>query len=286
MKEIENIFKNLWGNLLSMSPLDWVDIILVALLIYSVINLIRTTSTARIAKAIIIVVLLNFVTEVLNLHTANYIMSKVLEIGIVALVIVFQPELRRMLEKVGSRSLKELAGGGVNTTNTEDTIKETVEACRAMSKEHVGALIVMERSNSLDQICKTGTTIDATVSQELIRNIFFPKASLHDGAMIIRKDRIVSASCVLPLSENRQLSTELGTRHRAAVGMSESSDAFVIVVSEETGTISVADGGMLKRYLAPETLEKMLRSNFTENQKNKGIFSKIMNRRKGGNDDA
>ena len=104
--------------------------------------------------------------------------------------------------------------------------------------------------------------------------------------MIIREDRIVSASCVLPLSENRQLSTELGTRHRAAVGMSESSDAFVIVVSEETGTISVADGGMLKRYLAPETLEKMLRSNFTENQKNKGIFSKIMNRRKGGNDDA
>lgn len=286
MKEIENIFKNLWDKLSTMSPLDCIDILLVALLIYSLIMLIRTTSAARIAKAIIIVVLINFLTEILNLNTANYIVSRVLEIGILALVIVFQPELRRMLEKVGGRSFKEFVGKGSSAFNEEDTIHQTVEACRIMSKERVGSLIVLERDNSLEQICKTGTNIDAAVSQELIRNIFFPKAALHDGAMIIRKDRIVCAGCVLPLSENHQMSTDLGTRHRAGVGMSETSDGFVIIVSEETGTISVADGGMLKRHLAPETLEKMLRNEFTESEKRKGLLQKIRSYRKGGSDDA
>lgn len=286
MKEIENFFNSLGKTLPTITLIDVIDILLVALLIYSVINLIRTTSAARIAKAIIIVILITFLTEILNLHTANYVMSNVLEIGIVALVIVFQPELRRMLEKLGGRSFKELVGRGTVAADAEDMIKQTVEACRIMSQERVGALIVMERDNSLEQICKSGTTVDAVVSQELIRNIFFPKASLHDGAIVISGDRILSAGCVLPLSENRQLSTDLGTRHRAGVGISEISDALVIIVSEETGTISVADGGMLKRHLAAETLEKMLRNEFAENEQNKGLFSKIRNYRKGGNDDA
>lgn len=286
MKEIENFFNSLGKTLPTITLIDVIDILLVALLIYSVINLIRTTSAARIAKAIIIVILITFLTEILNLHTANYVMSNVLEIGIVALVIVFQPELRRMLEKLGGRSFKELVGRGTVAADAEDMIKQTVEACRIMSQERVGALIVMERDNSLEQICKSGTTVDAVVSQELIRNIFFPKASLHDGAIVISGDRILSAGCVLPLSENRQLSTDLGTRHRAGVGMSEISDALVIIVSEETGTISVADGGMLKRHLAAETLEKMLRNEFAENEQNKGLFSKIRNYRKGGNNDA
>lgn len=286
MKEIENFFNSLGKTLPTITLIDVIDILLVALLICSVINLIRTTSAARIAKAIIIVILITFLTEILNLHTANYVMSNVLEIGIVALVIVFQPELRRMLEKLGGRSFKELVGRGTVAADAEDMIKQTVEACRIMSQERVGALIVMERDNSLEQICKSGTTVDAVVSQELIRNIFFPKASLHDGAIVISGDRILSAGCVLPLSENRQLSTDLGTRHRAGVGMSEISDALVIIVSEETGTISVADGGMLKRHLAAETLEKMLRNEFAENEQNKGLFSKIRNYRKGGNDDA
>lgn len=286
MKEIENFFNSLGKTLPTITLIDVIDILLVALLIYSVINLIRTTSAARIAKAIIFVILITFLTEILNLHTANYVMSKVLEIGIVALVIVFQPELRRMLEKLGGRSFKELVGRGTVSANAEDMIKQTVDACRMMSQERVGALIVLERDNSLEQICKTGTTIDAVVSQELIRNIFFPKAALHDGALVISGDRILSAGCVLPLSENRQLSTDLGTRHRAGVGMSEISDAFVIIVSEETGTISVADGGMLKRHLAAETLEKMMRNEFAENDQNKGLLSKIRNHRKGGGSDA
>ncbi len=286
MKEIENFFNSLGKTLPTITLIDVIDILLVTLLIYSVINLIRTTSAARIAKAIILVILITFLTEILNLHTANYVMSRVLEIGIVALVIVFQPELRRMLEKLGGRSFKELVGRGTIAANSEDMIKQTVEACRVMSQERCGALIVLERDNSLEQICKTGTTVDAVVSQELIRNIFFPKASLHDGALIISGDRILSAGCVLPLSENRQLSTDLGTRHRAGVGLSETSDAFVIIVSEETGTISVADGGMLKRHLAPETLEKMMRNEFAEVDQSKGLLSKIRNYRKGGSDDA
>lgn len=286
MKEIENFFNSLGKTLPTITITDIIDILLVALLIYSVINLIRTTSAARIAKAIIILLLITFLTQILNLHTANYVMSRVLEIGIVALVIVFQPELRRMLEKVGGRSFKELIGHSTTSEDMEDTIHQTVEACRLMSQEKVGALIVFERDNSLEQICKTGTMVDAAVSQELIRNIFFPKASLHDGAMIIRNDRIEAAGCVLPLSENRQLSTDLGTRHRAGVGMSESSDAFVVIVSEETGTISVADGGMLKRHLAPETLEKMLKNEFSDTEKSKGLISKIRRRSKGGDDSA
>lgn len=286
MKEIESIFKNLWENLASISVTDAIDILLVAFLIYSLIIVIRKTSAYRIAKAIFIVLIINFLTEVLNLHTANYIMSRVLEIGIVALVIVFQPELRRMLEKVGGRSFKELVGKSSAFANDDDTIHQTVEACRAMSAERVGALIVLERDNSLEQICKSGTTVDAAVSQELIRNIFFPKAALHDGAMVIHNDRIAAAGCVLPLSENRQLSTDLGTRHRAGVGMSETTDAFVIIVSEETGTISVADHGMLKRHLAPETLEKILRTEFSDTEQKKGILQKIKDYRKGGNDDA
>lgn len=287
MKEIENFFNSLGKTLPTITITDVIDILLVALLIYSVINLIRTTSAARIAKAIIILLLITFLTEVLNLHTANYVMSRVLELGVVALVIVFQPELRRMLEKVGGSSFKELVGHGTTPDNMEDTITQTVEACKMLSQEKTGALIVFERDNSLEQICKTGTRVDASVSQELIRNIFFPKASLHDGALVIRNDRIEAAGCVLPLSENRQLSTDLGTRHRAGVGMSETSDAFVVIVSEETGTISVADGGMLKRHLAPETLEKMLKNEFIDNDKSgKSLLSKIRSRGKGGDDDA
>ena len=140
----------------------------------------------------------------------------------------------------------------------EQAIAQTVSACASMSKERVGALIVFERSLPLDEYFKSGTKIDAEVSAELIRNIFFPKASLHDGAMIVRDNRIAAAGCVLPLTNNTNLSSDLGTRHRAGIGMSEATDAVVVVVSEETGAISVAVGGMLKRHLAPQTLERLL----------------------------
>lgn len=287
MKEIQELFTNIKSTFPTISVTDILDILLVTFLIYQVINLIRSTSANRIARAIIFLLALTLVTDLLNLHTLNYLLNKVLELGIVALVIVFQPELRRFLERIGGRSVKGLIG--INTANQFDqiaeAIDETVLACDSMSKERVGALIVYERSNSLELIANTGTKVDASVSQELIRNIFFPKASLHDGAMIIHDGRIEAAGCVLPLSENRNLSTDLGTRHRAGVGMSEASDAVVIIVSEETGSISVAVNGMLKRHLAMETLRKLLIQEMLGTEKKNSVLDKIKGHKKGGGKD-
>ena len=163
-----------------------------------------------------------------------------------------------MLDRLGSVKLRSFFGISKPVQEMEAVITQTVMACEVMSRERVGALIVFAREQRLEEYFKTGTQIDGQVSEQLIRNIFFPKASLHDGAMIIRDSRVAAAGCVLPLSDSNRLSADLGTRHRAGVGMSEVSDAVVVIVSEETGTISVAVGGMLKRHLAPQTLERLL----------------------------
>ena len=291
MKEIQEFFYNLKSAIPTVSLADIFDILLVAVLLFYVINMIRSTSANRIAKAIIFLLVATLVTELLNLNAMNYLLDRVLQLGFVALIIVFQPELRRMLERVGSRGsvkgLMSLAGAQTQKDSVE-AIEQVVQACGAMSQEKVGALIVFERNNSLEQIAATGTMVDAAVSQELIRNIFFPKASLHDGAMIINNSRIAAAGCVLPLSDNRSLSTDLGTRHRAGVGISENCDAVVVIVSEETGAISVAIGGMLKRHLASQTLQKLLIQELIGEEKNRGVMDIIKgkNRKKGGDDNA
>ncbi len=291
MKEIQEFFYNLKSAIPTVSLADIFDILLVAVLLFYVINMIRSTSANRIAKAIIFLLVATLVTELLNLNAMNYLLDRVLQLGFVALIIVFQPELRRMLERVGSRGsvkgLMSLAGAQTQKDSVE-AIEQVVQACGAMSQEKVGALIVFERNNSLEQIASTGTMVDAAVSQELIRNIFFPKASLHDGAMIINNSRIAAAGCVLPLSDNRSLSTDLGTRHRAGVGISENCDAVVVIVSEETGAISVAIGGMLKRHLASQTLQKLLVQELIGEEKNRGVLDIIKgkNRKKGGDDNA
>lgn len=291
MKEIQEFFYNLKSAIPTVSLADIFDILLVAVLLFYVINMIRSTSANRIAKAIIFLLVATLVTELLNLNAMNYLLDRVLQLGFVALIIVFQPELRRMLERVGSRGsvkgLMSLAGAQTQKDSVE-AIEQVVQACGAMSQEKVGALIVFERNNSLEQIASTGTMVDAAVSQELIRNIFFPKASLHDGAMIINNSRIAAAGCVLPLSDNRSLSTDLGTRHRAGVGISENCDAVVVIISEETGAISVAIGGMLKRHLASQTLQKLLVQELIGEEKNRGVLDIIKgkNRKKGGDDNA
>lgn len=236
---------------------DIIDILLVTFLFYKLITVIRSTRASRIAKAIVLFLLLTWVTNIARLNTMYFILSRILELGFIALLIMFQPELRRLLERLGSRSIRELVAAE-EERSVDHAIRAVVTACESMSKSRTGALIVFERKILLDDYFKTGTVLDAAVSDELLRNIFFPKASLHDGAVIIRADRIAAAGCVLPLSENQHLSSDLGTRHRAGIGMSEASDAVVVVVSEETGTISVATGGMLKRHLAARTLERLL----------------------------
>jgi len=237
---------------------DYLDIILVAFLIYKILPLLRTPSTMRIARAVLVVIVIAGVTEALHLYTLSYILGQFLAIGLLAVVVLFQPELRRMLDRLGSVRLRSLFGISKPVQEMDGVIAQTVHACEVMSRERVGALIVFAREARLEEYMRTGTVIDGQVSEQLIRNIFFPLASLHDGAMIIRDGRIAAAGCVLPLSDSNRLSADLGTRHRAGVGMSESSDAVVVIVSEETGTISVAVGGMLKRHLAPQTLEKLL----------------------------
>ena len=237
---------------------DYLDILVVTFIIYRLLPLIRTPSTMRVARAVIVVVVIAAMTDVMHLYTLSFLINQFLSIGLLALVVLFQPELRRMLDHLGSVRLGALFGGVKPVAEMDMVISQTVAACDCMSREKVGALIVFTREASLDDYVKTGTTIDGRVSEQLIRNIFFPKASLHDGAMIIREGKIKAAGCVLPLSTSDRLAADLGTRHRAGVGMSENSDAVVVIVSEETGTISVAMGGMLKRHLAPKTLEKLL----------------------------
>ena len=250
--------QNLIKQLQNMHWSDYLDIILVAYLLYLAMTMIRSTSAVRIAKVVIAVLVITWVTELLNLYTLTFILDQVVQVGMIALVVLFQPELRRMMDQLGNMNLKSLLGTKQNTNEMDAVITQTVQACEVMSREKIGALIVFARQHRLEEYFKTGTIIDGKVSEQLIRNIFFPKAALHDGAMIIRDGRITAAGCVLPLSDSSRLSADLGTRHRAGVGMSEAADAVVVIVSEETGTISVAVGGMLKRHLAPQTLDKLL----------------------------
>ena len=258
--------QNLLQPVTRMQWTDYLDILLVAFLIYRLLPLIRTPNTMRVAKAVVVVMVILGLAEVLHLYAMSFILNQFLSIGLIALVVLFQPELRRMLDHLGSVQLRGLLGGVKPVAEMDMVISQTVAACDCMSREKVGALIVFAREARLDDFIKTGTIIDGQVSEQLIRNIFFPKAALHDGAMIIREGRATAAGCVLPLSQSDRLSADLGTRHRAGVGMSESSDAIVIIVSEETGTISVAEGGMLKRHLAPGTLEKLLHNALCKNE--------------------
>ena len=252
--------QSLMQQLTRMQWSDYLDIIVVAFLIYKLLPMIRTPSIMRIARTVLAIVIIAWITDAMKLHTISFILNQFLAVGILAFVILFQPELRRMLDHLGNVKLRNFFGTSKPVQEMDAVIAQAVMACEIMSREKIGALMVFARDQRLEEYFKTGTQIDGQVSEQLIRNIFFPKASLHDGAMIIRDGRVAAAGCVLPLSDSVRLSADLGTRHRAGVGMSEASDAVVVIVSEETGTISVAVGGMLKRHLAPQTLEKLLQN--------------------------
>ena len=288
MDTIISFFKEFASMLPTVKFMDIVDILLVAFVIYTIIMMIQNTGAVRIAKSVIIILVLSGLTQLLNMYLMNYLLERVLEIGLIALVIMFQPELRRMLEKLGSKSLREILSMKEQQREIHRVISQTVAACETMSKERTGVLIVFERSASTIDYQKTGTVLDAEVSSELLRNLFFTKAALHDGAVIIRNERIAAAGCVLPLTQNRNISSDLGTRHRAAIGMSEATDAVVVIVSEETGTISVAIGGMLKRHLAPQTLEKLLLNELAPktDEKTRNPLKKLLQKTKKGKDES
>lgn len=239
---------------------DIIDIALIAFVIYHILQFVRRSRSGQVAKAILFILVAMAVANLLHLRVVSFLLNYAVELGVIALVIIFQPEIRRFLERMGSGKIKELFIVESSSDELEIAIEETVKAYVSMSRDKVGALMVFERKTVLDDVLKTGVTMDARISSELLKNLFWNKAPLHDGAVIVRNGRIVGAGCMLPMSGNVNLSRDLGMRHRAGIGISESSDAVVAIVSEETGSISVAINGMLKRNLSPETLEKLLRS--------------------------
>lgn len=278
MQYIRTLIETLEYSLPRIGFSDIVDVLVVAIVIYKIITSLRSSSAVRVAKGIVIVLVATFLTDVFNLNTLNFILTQILELGVIAIIILFQPELRRFLERMGSKQLTQLVGGQKERHSaTETTIETVVNACEILSRERIGALIVIEREDLLDEYFASGTVLDARISVQILRSLFHPNTALHDGAVILRADRVAAAGCVLPLTENTHLNADLGTRHRAGVGMSEASNAVVVIVSEETGTISVAVGGMLKRHLAPQMLSRILQNELLSNreQSESGIMDKV-----------
>lgn len=270
---------------------DILDIAILSFFIYELIWMTRKNSFGRVLKGVGVLLVFMALASVLKLYAVSYLFNIVIDWGVLALVVIFQPEIRRILERVGdSRLFSALFSSHDRNLNAvEHAIRETVDAYEDMSRDKVGALMVFERRNHLDDVIKTGTTLDAAVSSELLKNLFWDKAPLHDGAVVVRNGRIVAAGCVLPLSGNENLSRDLGMRHRAGIGVSERSDAVAVIVSEETGSISVAVGGMLKRHLAPETLTRLLENELlskdeTENVNALSLISSLLARTRKGDE--
>ena len=272
--------------LLTLQITDMLDIAIMAFVLYKVMALVQSTKAASLLKGLLVFMAALFLSSILHLNGINFILSGMVDMGVLALIILFQPELRRILEQMGSQRFMRFLSRTADGNVIEKTIDQTVQACEDMSRTRTGALIVFEREMLMDDLVRSGTVLDAAVSSELLKNIFFVKAPMHDGAVIVRNGRVLGAGCMLPLSKNVNLSRDLGMRHRAGIGMSENSDAVVVIVSEETGSISVAIGGMLKRHLKPETLENLLRNELlpqepSEKEK-KNVFSLLHIKRNGG----
>ena len=294
MEKVLAFLKGIGNYLLLIRVTDVLDIVIIAFLVYNLLRVVKSTRAENILKGVVAFLLVLWMADILQLNTIAYIMKNLVQVGILAIIILFQPEIRQILEKVGSRNIKLLRvfNDPKQQSELETAIDQTVIACSEMSQSKTGVLIVFERDIHLDDMVRSGTTLDAAVSSELLKNIFFVKAPMHDGAVIIRHGRILGAGCMLPLSKNVNLSRDLGMRHRAGIGMSENSDAVVVIVSEETGSISVAIGGMLKRHLKPETLSKLLRNELmpqeaeVEEKPRRTLAERLTFKRKGEGDDV
>ena len=275
MEGILYLLQEFKGKVVLFGISDVVDIAIMAFLIYKVIMLMRRTNSGAVAKGVLLLLFALGVSTFFHLNTVSYLLQQLMVWGVVALVVIFQPEIRRFLEQMGRTSLGKVFTPEEARNELDSAITQTVDAYMSLSKSKTGALMVFERKNMLDDAIKTGTALDCTVNAELLKNIFWNKAPLHDGAVIVRAGRIVGAGCMLPMSGDVNLSRELGMRHRAGIGASEHTDAVVAIVSEETGSISVAVGGMLKRHLAPETLERLLRNELLPERENDEAASKF-----------
>ena len=270
MNAIKQGFLNILAQLSTIGFFDVLDIVIVAIFFYFLYRFVRDRRAGKLAFGILMIVFIMMLSDLLDMRVLNFIIGNVMQVGMIGVIILFQPELRTFLEKVGGPnifSLKKLDKR--SHSGAVVCVDAVVEAVTDFSKEKTGALIVFERSTKLGDVVKTGTVIDAQAVAYMIKNIFFNKAPLHDGALIIRNNRLYAAGCILPLSFDQEIIKDLGTRHRAAIGMSENSDAVVVVVSEETGTVSVAVDGHLTRDYDPITLKReLVKLLFQDNKEN------------------
>lgn len=256
---LDQLWGSIWDILSQLSWRDFVDIIIVSFVIYQVLLLTKQTRAEQVLKGLGIILIASSLSDLLKFQTLGWILHYTINAGAIALVIVFQPELRRALEQIGRGKIFEKAYFlPQEERDFETIIMELIKATQNLSKKQVGALIVLEQKTGIGDVVESGTRIEGFISSALLENIFEPNTPLHDGAVIIRNDRIVAAGCFLPLTENPNLSKQLGTRHRAAIGISENSDALAIIISEETGVISLAQEGKLIRYLDSKGLREIL----------------------------
>jgi diadenylate cyclase len=273
----QNIISNIGIN-------DVLDILIVAFLFYKLLGFIRETRAEQLAKGLLMLVVVALVARWLHLYTLQWILNNLVNVGLIAVVIIFQPELRRLLENLGRNKLISNFSG-IDLKEAEEITVEIREALLSMSKSRTGALIVFERETSLTDIIETGTLIQAGISREMIGNIFYEGAPLHDGALIVRGDKLWAAGCVLPLTEDKKLSKELGTRHRAGIGITENSDALVFIVSEETGIISKAEDGKLERMLTASRIDELLKSIYIAPEKD-SLLDRVSRILRGGKKNA
>ena len=282
----EQIQAILWNIFNRPRLIDVIDILLLTVLIYELLVHIRNTRISQTFKGIVILLVATWVSEVIGMRTIHALLTWVLNAGPVLLIVLFQSEIRRILEELGNNSVFE----AVRQKSSDDTvIDELILALERMARRRVGALIVIERKTRLNDVIETGTPVDGVVSQPLIENIFEPNTPLHDGAVIVRGDRVVAAACLLRLSDTTGVGRDLGTRHRAGLGMSEVSDATVFIVSEETGIISMAEGGHLVRHLDETSLRQILRGIYDKEEKDGRLLNaplrQFMQRRRAGHDE-
>ena len=276
LQSVGDFFRYIWNQILSIGFADVVDILIVSILIYCVISFVRQRRAGRLALGIFAILLVMWISDFVGLNALNYILEMLFDVGLIALIVIFQPELRSALEQMGGnfRNLKNITEG--QERRDQKVIDELCTAAKELAVSRTGALIVVERNTRLGDEIRTGVEVDAAVNKHLIENIFYDKAPLHDGALIIREGRIHACGCFLPLSGNPNLPNELGTRHRAGLGVSEISDAFVIIVSEETGKITIAKNGEFDRNVDPRVLKHRLINELGLNrEKKKGLIKRM-----------
>jgi len=258
---------------------DVLDILIVAFIVYRVLSFMQKTSSSSVMKGILFVAVVAFISNFFNMTVMSFLLRQLVQMGIIVLIILFQPEIRKMFERMGTSKFNIMFIKRNRYENIESGIESVVTASTTMAESYTGAIIIFEREVGLNDYAVTGTSIDAKASSELIQNIFYHNSPLHDGALIIREGRLLAAACMLPLSNNINLSRDLGMRHRAGVGISERSDAVVLIVSEQSGTVSIAIDGMLKRHLSKDTVEKLLRKELIQTENSTADKKKKKNKR-------